>query len=68
MYFNPTGLNIQAKKIEIVQGKIWIEYGFGQPVPHFDEEHIRMQDLNASIDNANFNGDTIRANVRLSLK
>ena len=68
MYFNPTGLNIQAKKIEIVQGKIWIEYGFGQPVPHFDEEHIRMQDLNASIDNANFIGDTIRANVRLSLK
>jgi hypothetical protein len=68
MYFNPSGLNILAKKIEIVQGKIWIEYGFGQPVPHFDGEHIRMQDLNASIDNANFIADTIKANVKLSLK
>ena len=68
LYFNGGGLNILAKKIEIVQGKIWIEYGFGQPVPYFDSEHIRMQDLNASIDNASFNADTIRASVKLSLK
>ena len=68
LYFNAAGLNIVAKKIEIVQGKIWIEYGLGQPVPHFDEEHIRMQDLNATIDNANFIADTIRASVKLSLK
>ena len=68
LYFNAAGLNIRAKKIEIVQGSIWIEYGFGQPVPHFDGEHIRMQNLNASIDNANFIADTIRANVKLSLK
>jgi len=68
LYFNAGGLNIVAKKIEIIQGKIWIEYGFGQPVPHFDSEHIRMQDLNATIDNANFIADTIRASVKLSLK
>ena len=68
MYFSENGLNILAKKIEIVQGKIWIEYGFGNPVPYFDEEHIRIQNLNATIDNANFLADTIRANVRLSLK
>lgn len=68
MYFNKNGLNILAKKIEIVQGKIWIEYGFGMPVPYFDEEHIRMQDLNATINNANFVADTIKANVQLSLK
>ena len=68
MYFSENGLNILAKKIEIVQGKIWIEYGFGNPVPYFDEEHIRIQNLNATIDNASFLADTIRANVRLSLK
>jgi hypothetical protein len=68
MYFNASGLNIVAKKIEIVQGKIWIEYGFGQPVSHFDSEHIRMQNLNASIDNANFIADTIKATVKLSLQ
>jgi hypothetical protein len=68
MYFNPSGLNILAKKIEIVQGKIWIEYGLGQPIPYFDDEHIRMQDLNAIIDNASFKADTIRASVKLSLK
>jgi len=68
LYFNAAGLNILAKKIEIVQGKIWIEYGFGQPIPYFDTEHIRMQNLNASIDNASFNADTIRASVKLSLK
>ena len=68
LYFNPSGLNILAKKIEILQGKIWIEYGFGQPVPHFDEEHIRMQNLNATIDNASFIADTIKASVKLSLK
>lgn len=68
MYFNKNGLNIIAKKIEILQGKIWIEYGFGMPVPYFDEEHIRIQDLNATINNANFVADTIKANVQLSLK
>ena len=68
MYFNKNDLNILAKKIEILQGKIWIEYGFGKPVPYFDEEHIRMHDLNATINNANFVADTIKANVQLSLK
>jgi len=68
LYFNASGFNILAKKIEIVQGKIWIEYGFGNPVPYFDSEHIRMQDLNATIDNANFIADTIKATVKLSLK
>ncbi len=68
LYFSENGMNILAKKIEIVQGKIWIEYGFGNPVPFFDEEHIRIQNLNATIDNANFVADTIRANVQLSLK
>jgi len=68
MYFSENGMNILAKKIEIVQGKIWIEYGFGNPVPFFDEEHIRIQNLNATINNANFLADTISANVQLSLK
>ena len=68
LYFNESNLSILAKKIEILQGKIWIEHGFERPVPYFDGAHIRMNDLNATIDNANFIADTIRASVRLSLK
>ncbi len=68
LYFNEGNLNIVANQIEILQGKIWIEYGFGKPVPYFDGEHIRMNDLNAKIENASFIADTIRANVNLSLK
>lgn len=68
MYFNEGNLKIIAKQIEIVQGKIWIEYGFGKPVPYFDGEHIRMNNLNANISNASFIADTILANVHLSLK
>jgi hypothetical protein len=68
LYFNSSNRQILAKQIEVVQGKIWIEYGFGKPVAYFDEEHIRIQDLNASIKNANFRADTIRGNVKLSLK
>ena len=68
LYFNSGNLQILAKQIEVVKGKIWIEYGFGKPVPYFDEEHIRMQDLNAIIKDANFIADTIRGNVKLSLR
>ena len=68
LYFNEANLHIVAKQIEIVQGKLWIESGFERPVPYFDGEHIRMNDLNATIDNASFIADTIRAKVRLSLK
>jgi hypothetical protein len=68
LYFNSSNRQILAKQIEVVQGKIWIEYGFGKPVAYFDEEHIRIQDLNASIKDANFIADTIRGNVKLSLK
>lgn len=68
LYFNESNYRMLAKKIEIVQGKIWIEYGYGQPVPYFDSDHIRMNDLNATIENANFIADTVRAKVRLSVK
>lgn len=68
LYFNENHLNIRAKQIDIVQGKLWIEYGFEKPLPHFDGEHIRMNNLNASINNASFIEDTIKARVNLSLK
>lgn len=68
LYFNSTNKRILAKEIEVVQGKIWIEYGFGKPVAYFDEEHIRMHDLNASIKDAQMTADTIRGNVKLSVK
>ena len=68
LYFNEGHLNIHAKQIDIVKGKLWIEYGYEKPLPYFDGEHIRMNDLNASIDNLHFIEDTISARVKLSLK
>ena len=68
LYFNDAHLQILAKNIEIIKGKFWIENGFAKPLTEFDGEHIRMQDLNATIKNFNFSEDTIKAQVDLQLK
>jgi hypothetical protein len=68
LYFNDDHLQIIAKNIEIIKGKFWIENGFAKPLTEFDGEHIRMQDLNATIKNFNFTEDTIKAQVDLQLK
>ena len=63
LYFNPTHLNITVNDLQVTNGKIWIEYGYKRPLNYFDGEHIRMQELNASINNIHFNEDTITAKV-----
>ena len=65
---NPSKLNIVAYEIQVINGKFLIDYGFEKPVPYFDEEHIRMHDLNAKIYNATLFNDTITAKVNLSVK
>lgn len=68
LYFGHPSLAIIANNMHIKQGKFWIENGFDQPTPQFDGFHIRMNELNAKIQNASFIKDTIRATVQLNLK
>ena len=68
LYFNPNNLYLLANDLQIVKGKFWIENGYQQPSTYFDGDHIRMQDINASLKNISFNKDTIKAKVNLSVK
>lgn len=68
LYFGNDNTTILAKEIKITQGKLWIENDFATPTPHFDGYHIRLNELNAKIENASFIKDTIRAKVQLSTK
>lgn len=66
--FNPSSLKISASEIQIIKGKMRIDYGFAKPLPYFDGEHIWISDINAVIKEALFNEDTIKAIVQLSAK
>jgi len=68
LYFNNEHFQIFANEIQIINGKIWIENGFNKPSSYFDSEHIRMKDINASIQKASFIEDTIKAKVSLHVK
>ncbi len=68
LYFHNENTELFAKNIQIFQGKFWIENGFDKPTPYFDGFHIRMHDLNATINNASFIKDTVKAAVVLNLK
>ena len=68
LYFHNNNTELFAKNIQIKQGKFWIENGFETPASYFDGYHIRMHDLNATIKNASFIKDTIKAAVVLNVK
>jgi len=67
-YFNPNNVYVWANEIQVLQGKFWIEDGYNKPTSYFDGAHIRMHDLNASLQNISFNKDTIQAKVNLSVR
>ena len=68
LYFGNANTTILANQIKISQGKLWIENDFAKPTKHFDGFHIRLNELNAQIENASFIKDTIKAKVQLSTK
>jgi len=68
LYFNNSHLQIFANEVQIINGKIWIENGFKQPISNFDVDHIRMKDINANIRKVSFIEDTIKAIVNLRVK
>jgi hypothetical protein len=68
LYFNNSHLQIFANEIKVINGKMWIENGFSQPISNFDVDHIRMKDINANIRKVSFIEDTIKATVSLRVK
>jgi hypothetical protein len=64
MQFNPTHLAITVNEIQVIKGRMLIEYGFNKPYSYFDGEHIRMHDINAKINKVSLIEDTIKANVK----
>ena len=57
--------SISLNELKIINGKVWIEHGNKKPEAYFDGDHIRIEDLNATLKDIKIKEDTIRANVQL---
>ena len=66
---NSSHTSLSLNELKIINGKVWIENGTKTPLPFFDADHIRIEDLNATLQNIKVQEDTIKANVKfLQLK
>lgn len=68
--WNADNWKITAKKIIIKNGKVAVERQSSRPsvIQQFDDKHIILSQLNATIRNTKLIGDTLRAQVDFSLK
>ena len=57
-------LSLVVNELEIMNGKYWIEQNYKKPLSYFDGDHIRMQNINASIRQIVMLNDTVRAQVK----
>ena len=57
-------LNLVLNELEVLNGKYWIEQNNNKPLSYFDGDHIRMQNINATIHQIVFLRDTVRAQVK----
>ena len=68
MYLNEGNLTIQATKVNIRNGNLFLDADNDKPLTHFDGAHIQLSKLNGSLQNIRFIKDTLRANIDLSVK
>ena len=68
LYFNQGLLDITAKKVQIINGKLFIEGNARKAGNGFDGSHIELSQLNASFTNLRFLKDTLRANINITAK
>ena len=52
-----------VNEIKVLNGKIWLEDGYEKPIETFDGMHVRIQDINASIQNISKINDTLKATI-----
>jgi len=68
MYFNPGGIGIKVKNIQITNGSLFIEGNTNQARKGFDEAHIELFQLNGSLSSLEMNKDTISAKAKIKVK
>ena len=69
MYFNPSNLLIKIEKLSIKNGTLNLEKQTNRATfQHFDGQHLKFDNLNASILNFTFVKDTIAASIDISTK
>ncbi|MFX5587011.1 hypothetical protein ABTE16_19910, partial [Acinetobacter baumannii] len=68
LYFKQGLLDITAKKIQIINGKLFIEGNTKKADKGFDGSHIELSQLNASFNNLRFLKDTLRATINIAVK
>lgn len=66
--FNAGNILINAKYIQITDGRFLIEGNQKKPAPGFDGSHIQLSNLNGTLKLVSFNKDTLRADIDLSVK
>lgn len=68
--FNPDGWKILAKRINITEGKVAIERETNRPsvMGQFDEKHIILSKLNATLRNTQLEADTLTSEIDFSVK
>ncbi len=62
---NSNHTSITLNELKVINGKLWFEYGNKNPEPYFDGDHIRIENLNATLEHVQVIEDTIKANVKL---
>lgn len=68
LYFNEAGMNLFVKKLKIINGALFIEGNTKKAAKGFDESHIEMSALNGTLASINFNQDTLKALIDLSVR
>lgn len=67
-YFNEAGIGISVKKIQIDDGRLFIEGNTDAAKNGFDESHIELYKLNGVLKSFEMKQDTMRAKANLSVK
>lgn len=68
MYFNGGDIAVHVGRIILHNGSLFIEGNTKKPSANFDGSHIRLTQLNGTLQRVSFVKDTIRAHINLSVK
>jgi hypothetical protein len=68
LYFNPGGIGIKVKNIQIKNGSLFIEGNANKAKKGFDEAHIELFNLNGTLSSLEMNKDTISAKAKIRVK
>lgn len=68
MYFNAGNMHIEAKKMVINDGRLFLDSDEDKPYKYFDGAHIQLSKLTGTFTNLSFIKDTLKTQIDLSVK